>query len=191
MLRNGEDLTDSLLDELDELRVVLNSRSYDEALFGSDVLHHELLNASGINVINTSSSSESGVSKSVETVSSSKEELVVLIEGVELSEMIVKLMRLSVLSSSNVSGKDGSGLKSAVDHHLEHIRDVVFDAVSLKVHSLLIVVHGEVSSRHLDHSVVDGLVGVLKSLEVSVLKSEASSRSAGDFISGSDIDQES
>jgi hypothetical protein len=42
----------------------------------------------------------------------------------------------------------------------------------------------------LDHAVVDGLVGVLQGLEVSVLQSEESSGSLWSLISGSNINEE-
>jgi hypothetical protein len=44
--------------------------------------------------------------------------------------------------------------------------------VTLEVHGFLIVVHLHVTAGHLDHTVVDGLIGVLEGLEVSVLESE-------------------
>lgn len=81
-------------------------------------------------------------------------------------------MGLLVLGTGNVGGKNRSGLESDINHHLEHVNNVVLDAVSLEVGALLIEVHLHVTTRHLNHAIVNGLVGVLKSLKVGVLKSK-------------------
>lgn len=80
----------------------------------------------------------------------------------------MEIVRLLVLGSGNVGGKNRSGFKSNVYHHLEHIDDIVLNAVTLKVGSLLVEVHLHISTRHLDHTVVNCFIGVLKSLEIGV-----------------------
>merc|ERR1711957_829817 len=70
----------------------------------------------------------------------------------------------------------------------------------VEVMSLLVLGLGDVSGKdvvhlhgttgHLDHSVVDGLVGVLEGLQESVLQSQESTGSFRGFISSSDIDEE-
>ncbi len=73
---------------------------------------------------------------------------------------------------------------------MEHVDSVVFDAVALEVHRLLIVVHLHVAARHLDHAVVDGLVGVLQSLEVGILERKQGASGLIRLISGADINEE-
>ena len=102
----------------------------------------------------------------------------------------MEIVSLLVLGLGDVSGKDGAGLEGDIDHHLEHIDDIVLDAVSSEVGSFLIVVHLHITTGHLDHAVVDGFVGVLEGLQVGVLQSEERSRSFWGFISSSDIDEE-
>ena len=104
--------------------------------------------------------------------------------------MFVEVVSLLVLGLGNVSSKDGARLKGDIDHHLEHVDDIVLDAVSSEVGSFLVVVHLHGTTGHLDHTVVDGLVGVLEGLQVGVLQSEERSRSFWGFISSSDIDKE-
>lgn len=63
--------------------------------------------------------------------------------------------------------------------------------MSLEVGSLLVIVHGHGSTRHLDHTVVNCLISVFKGLKISVLQSEKRSGGLGSLISGSNINEES
>lgn len=65
VLRNGENITKALFNELDVFGVVLNTTSDDEALLGSDVVHDELLENSGIQVVDVAAHSETWHAKSV------------------------------------------------------------------------------------------------------------------------------
>jgi len=62
--------------------------------------------------------------------------------------------------------------------------------VTLEVHGLLVVVHLHVTAGHLDHTVVDGLVGVLEGLQVGVLESEEGTGGLFGLISRSDSNEE-
>lgn len=62
--------------------------------------------------------------------------------------------------------------------------------MALEVHGFLIVVHLHVAAGHLNHTVVDGLVGVLKSLEVSILESKKGASGLFRLISGADVNKE-
>ena len=179
----------SFFDKLNILLVILHSTSNNEALLGSDVVHDELLDHSGIDVVDVLLHSKSGHAEGVEAVSGSEEHFLLVGEWVELREVLEEVVGLSVLGSGNVGGENGSGLKSNIDHHLEHINDVILDAVSSEEHSFLVVVHGHVTTRHLDHAVVDGLVGVLEGLQVGVLQSEKGTGGLSSFVSSSDIDE--
>lgn len=172
VLGDSKNITETLLDEFDILSVVLDTGSDDKALLGGDVVHDELLEYAGVQVVNVASHTKAGHAECVESISGSKEEFLVISAGVEFDEVIVEVVRLDVLRLGNVGGEDGAGFKSNINHHLEHINGVVLDAVTLEVHGFLIVVHLHVTARHLDHTVVDGLIGVLEGFEVSVLESE-------------------
>ena len=189
VLWHWEIVSESFLDKLNILLVILHSTGDDEALLGSDVVHDELLDHSGIDVVDVLLHSESGHAESVEAVSGSQEHLLLVGEWVELREMLEEVVGLGILGSGNVGGEDGSRLKSDIDHHLEHINDVILDAVSSEEHSFLVVVHGHVTTRHLDHAVVDGLIGVLEGLQVGVLQSEKGTGGLSSFVSCSDIDE--
>jgi len=97
-----------------------------------------------------------------------------------------------VASFSFVLGDGGSynrsGFKSTISSHVEDINNVMGKAASSEVTVFLIVFHLEVSSRHLNHSVVNGFVSVENSLEVGILDGEQRSRSFSGFISGSHVD---
>ena len=84
--------------------------------------------------------------------------------------MVMESMCLSVLRSGNVSSHHTSRLEGDINHHLEHIRDIVFDAVALEESAFLIIVHCHVTSAHLDHSIVDSFIGVLERFEVGVFQ---------------------
>jgi hypothetical protein len=87
-------------------------------------------------------------------------------------KVLVKIVGLLVLGTGNVGCHNRSWLKSNINHHLEHVDNIILNTVALEVGALLIEVHLHVTTRHLDHTVVDSLIGVLKSLKVSVLKSK-------------------
>ena len=166
------EVAQSLLDEVNILLVVLNTTGNNKALSWSDVVHDELLKKSSIDVVNVLFQSKSWHTEGVESVCSSEKELLVQGEWVELGEMLEEIVRFMVLIPSNVSGEDRSWLKGNVDHHLEHINDIVLNAVSLEESSLLIEIHGHSTTRHLNHTVVNGLVSVFKCLEISILKGQ-------------------
>ena len=167
---NSKHVAESLLHKVNVLAVVLDTRGDDEALAGSDVVHDELLKASGIEVSNVVLHAEVGHTKTVEAVGSSEHKLLVVSEGVILAHVFVEVVRFLVLSTSNVCSHYRSGFEGEIDHHLEHVNGIVLDAMSLKVGALLIVIHGHITTGHLNHTVVDGLVGVFQSLKVGVLE---------------------
>jgi len=170
--------------------MVLDTRSDNEALLGSNVVHNELLEDTGVEVAEVVLHTVSGHTEGVVAVGSAEEVLLVVGEGIVVGQMFVEVVSLLVLGLGNVSSKDGTRLKCYINHHLEHIDDIVLDAVSSEVGSFLVVVHLHGTTRHLDHTIVDGLVGVLEGLQVSVLQSEERTRSFWGFISSSDIDKE-
>ena len=190
VLWNWEELSESLLDKVDVFFVVFDSTGNNKALSWGNVVHDKLLKHSSVNVIDILLESESWHTKGVVTISSSQQKLLLGGEWVELGQVVVKIVGLSVLGSSNVRGHDGSWLKSNINHHLEHVNNVVLNAVALVVHSLLIEVHGHSTSGHLDHTIVDSLVGVLEGLEISILDGKKSTRCFLGLISGSNIDEE-
>mmetsp|Transcript_13721 Transcript_13721/g.21499 ORF Transcript_13721/g.21499 Transcript_13721/m.21499 type:complete len:490 (-) Transcript_13721:95-1564(-) len=190
VLGDGEELSDSLLDEVDVLLMVLDTGSNNEGLLGGDVVHNELLEHAGVDVVEVLLHAEARHTKGVVSVGSAEEVLLLGGPGVELGEVVEKIVALGVLGSGNVGSEDRLGLESEVDHHLEHIDDIVLDAVTLEVGLLLVEVHGHGTSGHLDHTVVNGLVGVLEGLQVGVLEGKEGSGSLSGLISGSDIHKE-
>lgn len=74
------------------------------------------------------------------------------------------------VGSDTDSGSNGaSGLKSAVHGHTEDIINVVGQALGVEKGAFLVVVHGELATGHLDHAVVDSLVGDEHCLVVGIL----------------------
>jgi hypothetical protein len=132
-----------------------------------------------------------GHAEGVVAVSGRQEELLIAGRGVVLVEVVGKVVRLLVLGLGHVGGKDGAGLKSNVNHHLEHVNGVVLNAVTAEVHGFLIVVHGHVTTGHLDHAVVDGLVSVLQGLKVSVLEGEERAGGLSGLVTDTNVDVES
>ena len=191
VLGDSEDLTKALLHELNVLVVVLDAGSDDQALLGGDVVHDELLEHAGIDVADVVVGAKQGHAEGVVAVSGRQEELLIAGRGVVLVEVVGKVVRLLVLGLGHVGGKDGAGLKSNVNHHLEHVNGVVLNAVTAEVHGFLIVVHGHVTTGHLDHAVVDGLVSVLQGLKVSVLEGEERAGGLSGLVTDTNVDVES
>ena len=179
VLWHGQHLTEGFLDKINVLLVVADTRGHDEALSGSDVVHHELLQHPGIDIIYVVGETESWHAESVVAESRPLQEVLLHGEWIELGQVVEEVVALLVLRSSNVGCQNRSRLKSNVDHHLEHVLHIVLNVVALVVSGLLIVVHGHGSTGHLDHAVVDGLISVLKSLEVSVFESQKGTRGLG------------
>lgn len=190
VLGDSKVISKSFLDQVNVLSVVLNAGSNDEALLRSDVVHNEVLEDTGIEVADVVLHTVARHTEGVVTVGCAEEVLLVVGEGVVVREMFVEIVSLLVLGLGDVSGKYGTRLEGNIDHHLEHVNDIVLNAMSSEVGSFLIVIHLHVTTGHLDHSVVDGFVGVLEGLQVGVLQSEERSRSFWGFISSSNIDKE-
>jgi len=170
MLRHWIEVTESLLNEVDIFLVVLDTTGNDEALSWRNRVHDELLHHSCIDVVNVLGSAKSWHTESVVTISSSEKELLVHGKWIVFLQVVEELVRFLVLGPGNVSGENGSWLEGDINHHLEHIDDIVLDAVSLEIGSLLVIIHGHGSTGHLDHTVVNCLVSVFKGLKVSILE---------------------
>ena len=190
VLGDGEHLTESLLNEVDVLVVVLDTGGNNEALARGHVVHDKLLEHARVNVVDVVGETESGHAERVVAVGGSLEELSLAGEGVELGQVVEEVVRLLVLGARDVGGKDTAGLESDINEHLEHVDDVVLDAVTLEVSGLLVIIHSHGAAGHLDHAVVDSLVGVLQRLEVRVLESEQSTGGLVGLISGADVHHE-
>ena len=190
MLGHREQLTKTLLDEVDVLAVVADARGHDEALLGGNVVHDELLEHAGIEVVDVAMQTEAGHAQGLVAVGSSKQGLLSISEGVVFGQVLVQVVGSGVLVAGNVCSEHGSGLKRDVDHHLEHIGRVVLDAVAAEVGALLVVVHLHAATGHLDHAVVDGFVGVLDRLQIGVFQGEKRTGSFVRLVTGADVDQE-
>lgn len=97
MLWNWIKVTESFLDEINVFFVVLDTTCNDEAFSWGDVIHDELLQKSGINVVDILLETKTRHSKSVETISGSQKELLIFSEWVVLGQMIEKVVRFLVL----------------------------------------------------------------------------------------------
>ena len=150
--------------------MALDTAGDDKTLFRRDGIHHELLHDSSIDIADVVLETEARHTEGLVAVGSAEEEILVVGEGVVLAQVIVQVMAFLVLGAGNVTSENGSWLKSTVNHHLEHVSDIVFDAVASEISALLIIFHLHVTTGHLDHAVVDGLVGVLQGLQVGVLE---------------------
>ena len=87
MLWDWKILTKSLLDKLNIFLVVLHSTGNNEALLRSDVVHNELLNHPGINVVEVLFQSQSGHAEGVEAIGGPKEHFLLIGKWVKLGEM--------------------------------------------------------------------------------------------------------
>jgi len=159
-------------DELNVFTMVLDTVGDDKAFSRSNVVHDELLENAGIEVSNVLTTAISRHSETVIAKSSAQNILLLVSVGVHFQHVVVQIMCLLVLHPGNVSSHHAARLKGNIDHHLEHVGDVVLDAASLEEGALLVVVHLHVATAHLNHSVVDSFIGVLKRFEVGVFQGE-------------------
>jgi hypothetical protein len=109
---------------------------------------------------------------------------------VVVGQVMVQLVGLLVLGLGDVSREHRSGLKGDIDHHLEHVDGIILKAVAFEVDRLLIVEHLHVTARHLDHAIVNSLVGVLESLQVCVFKGKQGAAGFFGFVSRANADEE-
>lgn len=183
---NSRHVRESGANELNELLVIVNTSSDNIDSLGVDVLVLELLKGEGGEVSNVVLKSSEGHTEASESEGSSEEDVIELLASVD---DILDVVRVLVLVLSDVGSDNRSGLESAVSHHSEDVNGIMRQAVSLPVNVLLVVIHSEISSRHLNHSVVDGLVGVEDGLVESVLDGKEGTRVLGGLVTGSDIDE--
>lgn len=128
-----------------------------------------------------------GKTETVVTISGLEEGIVDQVTSLQISFKFVLEMHLV---HGDVSSNDGSGFKSAVSHHVEDIDDVVLEAVSLEVGVFVIIVHFELTTRHLNHTVVDGFISVQDGFIVGLLDGVESTRSFVGFISSTDVEED-
>lgn len=175
VLGDTMELSEALSDEVNILTMTLDATGNDEGLLGSDAIHHELLHDTSVNVSDVVLETEAGHTEGLVSVGSSKEKVLVISEGIIVGQVLVQIVRFLILGTGNVSSENGSGFKSAINHHLEHVSNIVLDAVTSEICAFLIILHLHVTTGHLDHTVVDSLVGVLEGLQVGVLQGEEGS----------------
>ena len=86
--------------------MVLDSTGDNNALFGSNVVHKELLEHASIDVVEVVLETEAGHAEGVETISSTEEEILVLRERIILVEVMLKIVGLLVLGAGNVGSEN-------------------------------------------------------------------------------------
>jgi len=106
VLRDREEFSESFLDEVNILLVVLNSTSNNDALLGCDVVHDELLDHASINVVEVVLETEAGHTEGIVSISSSKEKILIVREGIIFVKVLVKIVRLLVLGAGNVGSEN-------------------------------------------------------------------------------------
>lgn len=183
---DGGDEGELGVDEVDELGVVLDTGGTDEDSVGVDVFQLELLEGSGGQVLVVVLEAVEGETQASETVGG-VQEVVVDVSAV----VLVQVVGVGVLFDADGGSDCGSGLEGTVGHHVEDVDDVVGQAVGLEVGVFLVVFHLEVTSRHLDHSVVDGFVCVEDGFIEGVFDGEERSGSFVGFISDTDVEKDS
>lgn len=176
-----------VLNQVDELLVVVNSGSGDEDFFWGNVLELELLEDVAGEISDVALKSLEGETESLESVGGSEDGVVEVLTGLQ---ELVELVGILVLGLSDLGGDDGSWLESAIGDHGENVDDVVGEGGSVEVGLFLVVLHLEVSSGHLDDTVVDGFVGVEDGFQVGVLDGEERSGGFVGLISGSNVQQD-
>jgi len=187
---DSKNFTEAFLNKFDILGVVLYTWSNNKALLRGNVIQNKLLKDTGIKIVNVAGKTVTGHTEGVITESSLEEQLSTVVVRVEFSQVVFKIVGLLVLRFSNVCCKHRSWLKSNVNQHLEHINSIVFKGVTTEIHRFLVIVHLHISTWHLNHTVVNGLVGVLQGLKVSVLEGEEGARCFLSFISGTNTNKE-
>jgi len=163
-------ISKTLTDELYEFIVVLDTVGDNKAFAGGDVVHDELLETAGIKVSDVLNTAVARHTKRIIAKSSAEEVLHLVCAGVMLQHMVVEVMCFRILRSGDVSSHHTARLKGDINHHLEHVSNIVFDAAALEESAFLIVVHVHFTTAHLDHSIVDRFVGVLERFEVGVFQ---------------------
>lgn len=173
-----------VLNQVNELLVVIDSGSGDEDFFWGNVLELELLEDVAGEISDVTLKSLEGETESLESVGGSEDGVVEVLTGLQ---ELVEFVGVLVLGLSDLGGDDGSWLESAIGDHGENVNDVVGEGGSVEVGLFLVVLHLEVSSGHLDDTVVDGFVGVEDGLQIGVLDGQERSGGFIGLISGSNV----
>lgn len=103
---NTMKLTKALSDEINVLAMALDTTGNDEALLGSDVVHHELLHNACINVSDVVLETETGHTEGLVAVGSAEEHVLVVGKWVILAQVAVQVMALLVLGTGNISSQN-------------------------------------------------------------------------------------
>mmetsp|Transcript_24358 Transcript_24358/g.21510 ORF Transcript_24358/g.21510 Transcript_24358/m.21510 type:complete len:246 (-) Transcript_24358:115-852(-) len=167
--------------------MVFDTSTDDVDLVGVDVLELELLEDVGVEVANVVLQSVDGHTETLDTESGLQQ---VVRNFLTSGEVFSQFVGPLGLVHSDISRSSRSWFKSAISHHVEDINDIVLEAMSLEVSTFLIIIHFEVTTRHLDHTVVDGFVGVKEGLVISVLNRKERSGSFRGFVSGTDVKED-
>ena len=106
------------------------------------------------------------------------------------SQLGIQLVGISIFILPNTRSHYGSWFEGTIHQHSKEINHIMSEARSFPISHLSIVVHAELTTRHLMHTVIDSLVCVENSLEEGVLDGEETSGGFGGLISGACIDKD-
>ena len=84
VLWDGLEFTNALLNQLNKFLMVVDTRGNNQALVWSDVVHHEVLHGTGVDLTNLRFSAEAWHAEGVVAVGCSEKHFLVIHEGVEL-----------------------------------------------------------------------------------------------------------
>ena len=167
--------------------MVLNVSSSNENSIWCDIFDLESLKSLGIKVLDVGWESLDWHSEATKAVGSPEYKVIEADSG---SNVLLKGLRVLIGVHSDSSGYCTSRLEGAVAGHAEDIVYIVGQAFSLEDGALLVVVHLEPSSGHLDHSVVYSLVGHKDSLVVGVLDGKEGAGGLVGLVRGSYIQED-
>lgn len=114
-----------------------------------------------------------------------------VVESIVASSLGVDEMGLVVFVPADSAGDRVPGLQRAVDQDRKVVDHIVRQAVGSVENVLVIVLDFKLSSAHLEHAVVDSLVGGQSSLEGDMLKQQQGAARLGVFVAAADVGEHS
>jgi len=106
VLWDWKKFSESLLNKIYVFFMIFNTTSDNKAFSWSNIIHDELLKHSSVNVVHVVSHTQSWHTKGVISISGSQKELLLGGEWIELSKMVIEIVRLGVLRSGNISSNN-------------------------------------------------------------------------------------
>ena len=141
--------------------VIFDSESADHYFFGRNIIQLKLLKSKSIQFLEIFRISPNFISQPILSIYRRKDQIRKIRPSIAI---LLILIRIRQFMNSDICGIEISWLQSTVRNHIKNVYHVMRETRTVKKSTFSSIIHSVFSTTHLNHTVIDGFVGVFKGL---------------------------